>query len=101
MTVDLSPPSGRTPRGIASRVMGRGRLLRQLRQLERRVYRFAMLRAASADERAWAARLADALEAAFRQALDAPGAAAALEAVNRRAAVSAKVPDRTVGGAPR
>lgn len=79
--------------------MGRGRLLRQLRQLARRVDRFAIGRASSQDERRWANRLADALDRAFWQAMEAPGAAAALEAVDRRAAVSAKVSDRVSEGA--
>jgi len=66
---------------IASRVAGRGRLLRQLAALSRRVDRFSAHRASSDAERRWAALLADQLDSAYAAAIAAPGAHAALAAV--------------------
>ena len=75
-----------------SRIHGRGALLRSLRGVLRRTERFGIHRASTADERRWAARLADSLESALRDALESPGARASLEAANRRADVSRKSP---------
>lgn len=73
-----------------SRVVGRGRLLRSLRSLLRRVERFAQHRARTSEETRWAARLADRLEAAFADALETPESRSHLAAADRRARVSAK-----------
>ncbi len=75
---------------IASRIAGRGRLLRSLRSLLRRVERFAAHRARSADEQRWACRLADGLEDVYDVALDAPAARLSLDAADRRASISSK-----------
>jgi hypothetical protein len=82
--------TGKPVRG-GSRVGGRGVLLRSLRGLVRRVERFGIHRARSVDDRAWAARLADHLDAAMVEALAAPGAVASLTVAEHRAAVSRKV----------
>jgi hypothetical protein len=76
----------RTP----SRIPGRGGLLRSLDGVLRWTDRFVMHRASTADERRWAARLADTLETPIRDALESPGARASLEAVTRRADISRK-----------
>lgn len=76
---------------MRTRIPERGRLLASLRTLLRRVERFGVGRAAK-HEQAWAARFADELTAAYVAALSAPGARAALEAVDRRAAVRRKTP---------
>lgn len=78
------------PAGVGSRIVGRGRLLVSLRALLRRVQKFAEHRAGTSDERAWAARLGDDLEAAYVAGLSAPGARAGLDAVDRRRSVSRK-----------
>jgi hypothetical protein len=87
---ELCVPEG--ARGVASRIRGRGSLLRSLRALCRRLERFALHRAATAEEQLWSGRLADRLEAAMTEALESPGARASLAAVDRRATVSRKVP---------
>ncbi len=74
----------------ASRIAGRGRLLRQLAALSRRVDRFAAHRASSDAECRWAALLADQLDSAYAGAIAAPGAHAALAAVERRAETQRK-----------
>jgi hypothetical protein len=74
----------------ASRIRGRGALLRSLRSLCRRVERFGVHRAAARDEQLWAVRLADRFEAAFTEALDSPGARVSLAAVDRRASLRRK-----------
>ena len=76
---------------VGTRIVGRGRLLASLRRLLCHVERFAEHRAATSDERQWAARFADDLSAAPAVALSQPGARAALDAVDRRRAVSRKV----------
>ena len=76
---------------MSTRIPGRGRLLASLRTLLRRVERFGVGRAAK-HEQAWAARFADELTATYVAALSSPGARAALEAVDRRAAVRRKTP---------
>jgi hypothetical protein len=74
----------------SSRVHGQGRLLCSLRLLVRRVERFAMARACSDAQRRWAAKLADALDGAYAEALSAPGSRQALAAVDARRARSQK-----------
>jgi len=66
--------------------------MRSMRALIGRVGRFALHRAATAEEQRWAGRLADQLEAAITEALASRGARASLAAVERRATVSRKVP---------
>lgn len=74
----------------ASRIVGPGPLLRRLRGLIRQVDRYCLYRAASDDERFWAAQLSDALDQALTRSLEAPGARGSLAAADRRAAVSSK-----------
>lgn len=75
---------------LSSRVAGRGALLRSLRMLLRRVERFAAHRARCPEDRDWAAKLADRLDAALTDAAAAPGARASLVIAERRAEVNRK-----------
>lgn len=89
---------------LPSRITGRGALLRSLRGLLRRIERYAEHRATTSQEQRWAARVADDLETTYLWALSAPWAQAALDAVDRRRAVSRKTPAVEAGeffGAPR
>jgi hypothetical protein len=83
--------------GAGSRIVGMGRLLRSLKALITRVDRFGQHRVSTHEELRWATVLADDLERAFRAALT-PEARAALAAVDRRAAISAKTPGQTTPG---
>jgi hypothetical protein len=74
-----------------SRIAGRGAIARSLAGLILRVSRYARARAATSDERQWAAKLADRLDAAYREALDSPGAPGALAAADARAGRARKV----------
>ena len=74
----------------ASRITGRGAILRSLRGLVRRCERYGEHRAATPDERRWTAHLADALQAAFTAAGSAPDAHASLAAYDRRRQRSVK-----------
>jgi hypothetical protein len=89
MAAFFQKTSTSVPHG-ASRIAGRGRLLRSLRLLVRRVDRFCCHRARTEDERLWAARLADQLDAALTRGLDSPAAEAGLAEVDRRAIRSQK-----------
>ena len=80
--------------GAGSRIAGRGSLLRALRRLIRRLDRFAQHRAATAEELAWAANLADGLNAAWTAALNSPSAAASLRAVDERRRIASKTGPR-------
>jgi len=73
-----------------SRLVGRGAILRALRGLLIRAQRYGVYRATTPDDQMWAARLADHLEAALRETLDAPGARASLNAAEARAQRSSK-----------
>lgn len=84
----MTRPSPAAP----SRIAGRGALLRSLRGLLRRIERYAEHRATTSHEQRWAARLADALDAAYVTGLSASGAQSALDAVDQRRAVSRKTP---------
>jgi hypothetical protein len=75
----------------ASRVLGRGRILYALEGLRRRLEKFIAYRAATAEERQWGNRLADALDLAYLDAIATPGAQRGLEAVRERRARSRKV----------
>jgi hypothetical protein len=75
----------------SSRIAGRGGLLRSLRILVRRVDRFGQHRAATATERSWSHRLADALEAAYRVAAGDPKARASLAHADDRSKARRKV----------
>jgi len=79
-------------RYLPSRVAGRGAIARSLAGLIIRVSRFAVARAATADDQRWAAALADRLHAAYREAMAAPGVASALTAADARADCRRKVP---------
>jgi hypothetical protein len=78
-------------------VPGRGAILRSLRGLVRRVERFGERRARTPEDRAWSHRLADALDAAFREALAVPGGREALAAVDQRRARARKTPQGQEG----
>jgi uncharacterized lipoprotein YmbA len=60
-----------------------------------RAERYGRHRAATADEQLWAARLADRLDAALREAMNSPEARASLAAAERHATVSRKGSART------
>ena len=77
-------------RAPGSRIHGRGALLRTFRALIRRLDRYREHRAATPDEQLWAARLHDALEAAFAAAAADASAAASLRAVDARRSISRK-----------
>jgi hypothetical protein len=79
-----------TPRGVASRIRGRGALLRSLRGLVIRAHRYGVYRAATADERGWAARLCDDLTGALQTAAATPPAQDSLAAADRHAARTRK-----------
>ena len=70
--------------GAGSRVVGRGRLLRSLRHLQRRVEKYGTHRARTPAESGWALTLADRLDRVLAEALT-PPAHAALDAADRRA----------------
>jgi hypothetical protein len=76
----------------ASRIAGRGALLRSLRGLIGRIRRYGEHRAATADEQRWTAKLYDELEAAYLAALSVPAARASLTAYDERRRRSCKVP---------
>lgn len=75
----------------ASRIAGRGRLLRSLRALLGRINRFAAHRAGTDAERRWACAFGDAVQQALDVGLQDAGARAALLAVDRRRDISRKV----------
>jgi hypothetical protein len=75
---------------VPTRIPGRGRLLFALRGLLRRVQRYAAHRAMTRDDLVWASALADDLDGALARALSAPGARAAVDAVDQRRAASRK-----------
>jgi hypothetical protein len=75
---------------MARRVHGRGPLLKSLRGLMIRVHRYGTVRARTPEDRVWAGRLADRLDAALRESLLAAGAKASLEAAEHRAARQSK-----------
>src|SRR4051812_26110055 len=77
----------------ASRIAGRGALLRSLRGLVRRVLRYGEHRATTADEQRWTAKLCDQLEAAYNAALSAPAARASLTTYDERRRRSSKLFD--------
>lgn len=77
-------------RSGVGRVRGRGAIVRSLRWLLIRVYRFGSHRATSQEECAWAARLADDLSSALRAAVDSPAVVRSLRAVDERAALVRK-----------
>lgn len=79
----------------ASRIAGRGALLPTLRALIRRVERFGEHRASTADERGWAARMADQLDSVFDHALQSYAARSSLAARDCRSAVTGKTPAAT------
>jgi hypothetical protein len=76
-------------KGVASRIVGRGRLLRSLRALVRRVDRFGQHRVSTHEELRWANVLADHLDRAFLAALT-EEARVSLAHADRRAGVSQK-----------
>jgi hypothetical protein len=78
----------------ASRVAGQGRLLQTLRRLIARIDKFAAYRATTSHERRWSNILADRLQEAYTVALT-PEARRSLDAVDRRVAVSQKLPNTT------
>jgi hypothetical protein len=80
----------RRAHGVASRIRGRGAIVRSLQGLLIRVHRFGRLRATADEERRWAGRLIDRLEVAVREAMETPEVRASLHAAERRAAVSRK-----------
>lgn len=73
----------------ASRIKGRGALIRSLRGLVIRVGRYAQHRAQPGTEQQWAARLFDALRVTLHEADD-PTVHADLARVERRARLSRK-----------
>jgi hypothetical protein len=73
-----------------SRIPGRGRILATLRGLIRMTEKFEAHRAASDFDRRLAGRLLDAFHAAFAEGISAPGSRQALDAVDRRRAISRK-----------
>jgi hypothetical protein len=77
--------------GASSRIVGRGRLLYSLQSLRRRVEKFAVARASTPAEQAFARVLLDDLDAAHARALSLPGSRAALEAVDARRRVARKI----------
>jgi hypothetical protein len=74
----------------ASRIAGRGRLLRSLRTLLRRVEKYGVHRASTPEERRWSIRLADTLEAAWEEALKDLRAESSLAAADERARIGRK-----------
>ncbi len=80
----------------ASRVPGQGRILRALRALLRRVERYAIYRADTEDEQAWARQMADALEQTLNVGLESSAARHGLASVDARAAVRRKTRESQV-----
>ncbi len=74
----------------ASRIAGRGRLLRSVQALVRRIERFALHRAATDDEQQWARQIADALEQVLRLGSQSSSARHGLASVDARVAVRRK-----------
>jgi hypothetical protein len=87
------------PRCSASRVHGRGALMRSLRALLRPVQRYGEHRATSPDELRWMAQLYDGLSAVFDEAMASDGARASLRAVDERRRISSKTAGRVEPGA--
>lgn len=71
--------------GSASRIKGRGAIVRSLRGLMIRTQRYSVHRARGPEEQMWAARLTDRLAQALEEAIAAPGVDACLAAVDARA----------------
>ncbi len=78
----------------ASRIAGRGGLLRSLRSLLGRVRRYGEHRASTADEQRWAALLFDGLTNTFGDAMTSDSARASLHAVDERRRISSKTAGR-------
>ena len=74
----------------ASRIQGRGALVRSLRLLLIRTSRYLQHRARTAEERAWAGRLFNGLEPVLRQAAADPAVVTDLARVEQRARVRQK-----------
>jgi hypothetical protein len=81
----------------ASRIAGRGSLIRSLRALLGRVRRYGEHRAATSEEQRWAAEFYDGVDAVFRRALT-PAATASLEVVDERRRRCCKTAGRTREG---
>lgn len=96
LTPNLPFRSARTIPG-ASRIAGRGALLRSLRLLLRRLERYGEHRAATPDERRWAIRLLDCLNLGFTEAIAAPGARASLQHIDHRRICTSKRRPRHTG----
>jgi hypothetical protein len=79
-------------RGTASRIHGRGALVRSLRLLLIRTGRYLQSRAWTPEEVAWAGRLFNALEPVLRQAAADPGVEAECARVEARARIRQKTP---------
>lgn len=77
-------------RGVASRIKGRGAILRSLRQLIVRVDRFGVLRARTDEERRWAITIGDHLQRAHTAGTACAAAARSLHAADARVNRSAK-----------
>jgi hypothetical protein len=85
-------------RGMASRIQGRGALVRSLRLLLVRTSRYLQHRARTAEERAWAGELFNALEPVLRQAAADPVVEADHARVEQRLRIRQKTPGTIATG---